>query len=443
MQLSDSRMDPANPDIFPQRPIHFSYGKKGPPPREPTNVRIAPYPAPRVLSEPLHDAERLVYESLLYDSPEIDGFAAYSLPLPYSENRRLEIDFVALTPIGVALIEVKGGLVQVNSRPGAGVRWAHYTRSGKPTGGDVKPTQLFRATETFSIMAQSMAGVAFGSAIAQIMVFPHTSRSLIRPGVLAQLDAINRDFMRIAFAEDLAQYGMWRLVDDEIRRPGCMRALTGNEVTRLGSWIIGEQDVQPGNIDQSQFGDGGYSRPGYMPSDSPPARSAPPSNGTIYYTPVPDRSARDPLLEVRPQRAPFPVVAAAPRSEAPKAQPGPSTAKIAIGAVILVAASYWFFRPSTPPPPVSVPAATSAPVPAPEPVAAPARPVSTPDPFQAAISKAIAEPEKRVSAVGADWVRALGPVTGRPGCQFVEMSRSAAVFNVIACRESESGMWRY
>ncbi len=436
-------MAPVNPDIFPQRRVHFNFGRNGPQPREPANVRVAPYPAPRVLNEPLHDAERLVYESLLYDSPEIDGFAAYSLPLPYTENRRLEIDFVALTPFGVALIEVKGGLVQVDSRPGAGVRWAHYTRTGKPTGSDVKPTQLFRATETFSIMAQSMAGVAFGSAIAQIMVFPHTSRSLIRPNTLAQLDVPDRDFMRIVFAEDLAQYGMWRLVEDEIRRPGRIRVLTGKEVTRLGSWIIGEQDVQPGDADHSQLGDGGYSRPEYMPSDSPPTRSVPTSSGTIYYTPVPERSARDPLLEFRPQRASLPIIASAPRSEAPKAQQGTSTAKIAIGAVILVAASYWFFRPSTPPPPVPPPVSTAAPVAALAPVAAPARPVPTPDPFQAAISKAIAEPEKRVAAAGADWVRALGPVTGRSGCQFVEMSRSAAVFNVIACREGENGMWRY
>lgn len=436
-------MDPVNPDIFPQRRVHFKFGRNGPPPREPTSVRVAPYPAPRVLSEPLHDAERLVYESLLYDSPEIDGFAAYSLPLPYTENRRLEIDFVALTPLGVALIEVKGGLVQVNSRPGAGVRWAHYTRTGKPTGGDVKPPQLFRATETFSIMAQSMAGVAFGSAIAQIMVFPHTSRSLISPNTLAQLDAPNRDFMRIVFAEDLAQYGMWQLVEDEIRRLGRMRVLTGKEVTRLGSWIIGEQDVQPGDTDHSQFGDGGYSRPGYMPSDTTPARSTAQSNGAVYYMPVPERSARDPLLELRPQRAPLPVIATAPRSEAPKAPPGPSTAKIAIGAVILVAASYWFFRPNTPLPPVPIPASTAAPVSTPAPVATSARPVPTPDAFEAAISKAITEPEKRIAAAGADWGRALGPVTGRPGCQFVEMSRSAAVFNVIACRERESGMWRY
>jgi len=438
-------MDPANPDILPQRPIHFSYSKKGPPPHVPANVRIAPYPAPRVLSEPLHDAERLVYESLLYDSPEIDGFTAYSLPLPYSENRRLEIDFVALTPFGVALIEVKGGLVKVDSRPGAGVRWAHYTRTGKPTGGDVKPTQLFRATETFSIMAQSMAGVAFGSAIAQIMVFPHTLRSMISPSTLAQLDPPGRDFLRIVFAEDLAQYGMWRLVEDEIRRPGRMRVLTGKEVTRLGSWIIGEQDVQPGDTDHSQFGGGGYSHPGYMPSDSPLPRSAPQPNGTIYYTPAPDRSARDPLVELWRKRPPYTVIASAARNEAPKTQPGPSTAKIAIGAAILVAASYLFFRPSTPPPPVPPPVSTAAPVSASAsaPVAAPARPVPTPDPFQAAISRAVIEPEKRVAAAGADWVRALGPVTGRPGCQFVEMSRSAAVFNVIACREGESGMWRY
>jgi hypothetical protein len=443
MQLSKSRVDPVNPDIFPQRRVHFNFGRNGPPPREPANVRVAPYPAPRVLSEPLHDAERLVYESLLYDSPEIEGFAAYSLPLPYTKNRRLEIDFVTLTPFGVALIEVKGGLVKVDSRPGAGVRWAHYTRKGKPTGGDVKPTQLFRATETFSILAQSMAGVAFGRAIAQIMVFPHTSRSLIPPNTLAQLDVPNRDFMRIVFAEDLAQYGMWRLVEDEIRRPGRTRVLTDKEVTRLGSWIIGEQDVQPRDIDHAQLGDGGYSRPGYMPSDSLPTRSAPPSNGTIYYTPMPERSARDPLLELRPQRAPLPAIASVPRNEAPKAPPGPSTAKVAVGAVILVAASYLLFRPSTPPPPVSVPASTAAPISAFAPVAVPTRPVPTPDPFQAAISKAIAEPEKRVAAAGADWVRVLGPVIGRPGCQLVEMSRSAAVFNVIACRDSENGMWRY
>jgi hypothetical protein len=142
-------------------------------------------------------------------------------------------------------------------------------------------------------------------------------------------------------------------------------------------------------------------------------------------------------------------------SSSPTSQPKPASRskrqssfrKIAIGLAFLVAGGIWLGRSNTPAP-VSAPALAP---PAPPSTAsspssasnAPARPIPTPDPFQAALTKAVGEPEKRIAAGGNDWVRVLGPVTGRPGCQLAEISYSGKITVAIACRDGERGVWRY
>lgn len=443
-----SRMRRADLEYWDKRGLHFN---EGAPPPEPTLIRVAPYPAPMVLGERQHDGERLVYDSFLSSAPQLAGFAAYSMPLPHTGNRRIEADFVALMPKGVALVEVKGGIVQVNSRPGPGVRWAHYTRSGNPTGGYVTPSQLYRVTDTFSIMAQAMAGVALGTAIAQLMVFPHTSRDHVSPDVLARLDSPNRDFLRIVFAEDLAQFGMWRLIDDELHRPGRRRDLAGPEVTSLARWIMNELDVQPGPAPapaeghRFNFSNEIPLQPGSrIPRNDPTdfARStAPRAQSEELFTGI------DRFLERTRNADPY--------SSSPTSQPKPAARskrrslfrKVVFALALLIAAGIWLGR-SNAPAPVSAPAlappaspfTASSPSPASN---APASPIPTPDPFQSALTKAVGEPERRIAAGGNDWVRVLGPVTGRPGCQFAEVSYSGTITVVIACRDGERGVWRY
>lgn len=413
-------------------------------------IRVAPYPAPLVLNEPPHDGERLVYESLLERDPELIGFAAYSMPLPLSENRRIEVDFVALTAFGVALIEVKGGIVQVDSRPGPGVRWEHLTRSGRPTGGKVSPTQLYRATEIFSAMADAMAGVPFGSSIAQLMVFPHTSRAHIAPDVLDRLDSRNRDFMRIVFAEDLAQFGMWRLVEDELAMSGRSRRLGVDQATSLVNWMKSELDVQPGPaVAHLHDPDARERRPQFDVPGSDPASSA--------MAPAPERrrvftSAEGAAVDRFHDSARPRDIGANPLPPEPPAVPRRkrwlSGGKIVSALAMLIAGWVWLVRPNDAPAPtpvsaIPVQAAPGPPSPAPRVATAPTRPTPTVDPFQAALTRAAAEPETRVSAGGTDWVRALGPVTGRRGCQFVEMSYAGRTYHVIACRDGDRDMWRY
>ncbi len=413
------------------RGIRFNPGVETEPASRPTGrpemLRIAPWPMPVVLGEPQHDGERLVYESLLWDSPEMAGFAAYSMPLPLSATHRLEADFVAMTPHGLALLEVKGGIVRVNSRPGPSVRWAHETRSGRPTGGHVMPAQLYRLAETFDVTAQAMTGVAFGGQIAQMLVFPHTSRGIVDQNLLARLDAPGRDFARIVFAEDLAQHGIWALVADELARPGRGRRFGGaEEVKRLREWIVGELDVQPG--------------PG-APIEIPildPHRSS-----LTGFTVAPPREDGEPPLDRQPisieevrRRLSFPATAASPR---PKPRTGRWLKRAGIGLAVAMAAIYWIGRPpsqQTTAQPSVVPRPAIA-------TAAAPRPSPTPDSFQAALTRAAAEPDRRVAAGGSDWVRVLGPVTGRPGCQLAEMAYGGQTYNVVACRDGERGTWRY
>ena len=188
----------------------------------------------------------MVYESFLSDSPGFPGYAVYSMPLPLSDSRRLEADFVAVTSQGIALIEVKGGLVRVDSRPGPSVRWEHFTRAGRPTGSYVTPTQIYRVAAAFDIAAQAMTGISFGSRIAQLLVLPHTSRNLVDVSLLNVLYRPDRDFLRIVFAEDLTEYGMWSLVADELAKPGRSRPFSGTEVDNLCRWVVSELDVRPG-----------------------------------------------------------------------------------------------------------------------------------------------------------------------------------------------------
>lgn len=389
-------------------------------------LRIAPWPMPVVLTEPAHDGERLVYESLLWDSPTMAGFAAYSMPLPYNATHRLETDFVAMTPHGLALLEVKGGIVRVNSRPGPGVRWAHETRSGRPTGGHVTPTQLYRLAETFDVTAQAMTGVDFGGRIAQILVFPHTPRGIVDPQLLARLYSPGRDFARIVFAEDLAQHGMWALVADELTRPGRARLFDADEVKRLRGWILSELDVRPGPsepleipaLDERRSSLTGFTVASPRESNAPPV----------------DRPPISP--EILRQRLGFDKPAKA-ASAAP--QLGHWLKRGGVTLAILVAAIYWAGRPATQPPlapPAQPPAAVSAASP-------PSRPVPTPDPFQSALTRAGAEPDRRIPAGGSDWVRVMGPVTGRAGCQFAEMAYNGQTFNVVACRDGDRGLWRF
>jgi len=390
--------------------------------RRPERVRIAPWPPPIVLDEPQHHGELLVYESFLWSSPGFTGFAAYSVPLPFDGNRRLEADFVALTPNGVALIEVKGGLVQVDSRPGPGVRWAHFTRNGRPTGGHVSPTQLYRLTENFSITAQAVAGVDLGPRIGQLMVFPHTSRSQIAPTVLARLYAPDRDFMRIAFAEDLAEFGMWALVADELSRPGLSHTLSGNDVTRLVNWMTSEIDVRPGPDPLRQEIEA-IVNPPLKPlsfSQAPPIEEQRPYEGP----PITAEGVRTFLNNIKP------------KVPEPTRNPRRWLNKLGVGLAILIAYALWSGRSSQAPAPTPPPASKVA-------ASTPARPAPTPDPIQIALTKAAGEPEKRIAAGDKDWVRALGPVTGRPGCQFAEMSYSGKTYNVVACRDGDRGVWRY
>jgi hypothetical protein len=438
----------ADLEYWDKRGLHFN---EGAPPPEPRLIRVAPYPAPLVLGERQHDGERLVYESFVSSAPELAGFAAYSMPLPHSGNRRIEADFVALMPRGVALVEVKGGIVQVNSRPGPGVRWAHYTRSGNPTGGHVTPSQLYRVTDSFSIMAQAMAGVALGTAIAQLMVFPHTSRDHVSPDVLARLDSPNRDFLRIVFAEDLAQFGMWRLIDDELHRPGRRRDLNEPEVTNLARWIMNELDVQPGPAPAPA---GGH-RLNFSNEIPLQPGSHIPRNDLTHFARSPASLAQSEQMFTGIDRFLERTRNVGSYSSSPTSQPKPASRskrqssfrKIAIGLAFLVAGGIWLGRSNTPAP-VSAPALAP---PAPPSTAsspssasnAPARPIPTPDPFQAALTKAVGEPEKRIAAGGNDWVRVLGPVTGRPGCQLAEISYSGKITVAIACRDGERGVWRY
>jgi len=407
------------------RGIRFNPGAQTEPASRPSGqpemVRIAPWPMPVVLGEPQHDGERLVYESLLWDSPDMAGFAAYSVPLPLSATHRLEADFVAMTPLGLALLEVKGGIVRVNSRPGPGVRWTHETRSGRPTGGHVTPTQLYRLAEAFDVTAQAMTGVAFGGRIAQMLVFPHTSRSIVDPTLLARLDAPGRDFARIVFAEELAQHGIWALVADELTRPGRGRRFEGaEEVKRLREWIVGELDVQPG--------------PG-APIEIPILDRH--RSSLTGFTVAPPREDGEPPVDRVPitieefrRRLSFPAIAAAPR---PKPGTGRWLKRMGIGLAIAMAAIYWISRPTpqlTAAQPPLVPKPTSATTAA----TTPARPSPTQDPFQ---------PDRRIAAGASDWVRVLGPVTGRPGCQLAEIAYGGQTYNVVACRDGERGIWRY
>ncbi len=416
--------NPGVPSAEDETPDPPRFGRPRPTGR-PELVRISPWPMPVVLDEAQHHGERLVYESLLWDSPKQAGFSAYSLPLPLSGNRRLEADFAVMTAHGIALIEVKGGIVRVDSRPGPGVRWAQETRTGRPTGAHVSPAQLYRVSEVFSVMAQTMAGVEFGGRIAQMLVLPHTSQSNVDPQLLARLRAPNRDFARIVFAEDLATHGIWNLVNDELTMPGRSRPLDGEEVRRLIVWIKGELDVQPGpdapmEIPISAIDIGRFS-------------NVPPPGGW------PERP-----VENLPRASPanFAGRPARPNPPASASRRKPSWLwRGGIGLAGLIALALWAGRP-TPQAPAAAPSLVPSPAAATS-AAPPARPAPTSDPFQAALSRAATEPEKRIPAGGTDWVRALGPVTGRPGCQLAEMSYSSQVYNVIACRDGERGPWRY
>lgn len=416
------------------RGIRFNPGVETEPASRPSGrpaiLRIAPWPMPVVLGEPQHDGERLVYESLLWDSPEMAGFAAYSMPLPLSATHRLEADFVAMTPHGLAMLEVKGGIVRVNSRPGPSVRWAHETRSGRPTGGYVTPTQLYRLAETFDVTAQAMTGVAFGGRIAQMLVFPHTSRAIVDPNLLARLDAPGRDFARIVFAEDLAQHGIWALVADELTRPGRGRHFEGaEEVKRLREWIEGELDVQPGPGTHIE-----------IPILDPHRSSL------TGFTVAPPREDGNPPADRPPitieefrRRLSFSAKATSPR---PKPGTDRWLKRAGIGIAIAMAAFYWISRP-IPHPTAAQPPLLRTPPPTSTAATAPQRPSPTADPFQTALTQAIAEPDRRIAAGGSDWVRVLGPVTGRPGCQLAEMAYGGQTYNVVACRDGERGTWRY
>ncbi len=388
----------------------------------PEQVRVTPWPAPVVLAEPQHDGERLVYESFLWDTPQFIGYAAYSLPLPFDGNHRLEADFVAVTPHGVALIEVKGGLVEVNGRPGPSVRWAHFTRSGQPTGGHVRPAQLFRLTDTFSLTARAMTGIDLGPRIGQLMVFPHTSRTQIGPSILSRLYAPDRDFMRIVFAEDLAEFGMWALVADELSRPGIGYLLSGDDTTRLISWMTSELDVRPG--------------PDLVRQEIEAIINPSPKPLSFSKAPPVEEQRRHEGPHLKSEDVRTFLTKISPKPPEPIRKPSRWINKLGIGLAILIAFSIWAGRPSqilapTPPPASQIVART------------PARAAPTPDPIQAALTKATSEPEKRIAAGDKDWVRALGPVTGRPGCQFAEMSYSGKTYNVVACREGDRGVWRY
>jgi hypothetical protein len=129
-------------------------------------------------------------------------------------------------------------------------------------------------------------------------------------------------------------------------------------------------------------------------------------------------------------------VTGTPQPPAPKPRSSRWLNWLGIALAALLGYGIWSGRSSeTPvPKPVPPPAATAS---------TPPRPAPTPDPFQVALNKAVAVPERRIAAGDKDWVRVLGPVTGRPGCQFAEMSNAGKTINVIACRDGERGGWRY
>jgi hypothetical protein len=426
------------------RRLHFNPGAEARSERLATSqsrlglVRIEPWPAPVALGEPQHNGEKLVYDSFLRDSPGFVGFAAYSMPLPLSPTRRLEVDFVAMTPHGVALIEVKGGLVRVDSRPGPSVRWEHYTRAGKPTGGYVTPAQIYRATEVFDLAAQAMTGVSFGGRFAQILVFPHTSRNILDLRLLDTIYGRDRDFARIVFAEDLIQHGMWALVEDELSMPGRSRPLNGSDVDQLWSWVLSELDVRSGPAQHAS-----------PAADVQHIQCLTPfmanyNKAPTYSNPLDAGSSHPPNgWHPTPQKAEPSAVPREPRAGRWRKW---LLAGLAIfGAFVLLREpSAPKFAPNEPTPPAStLPPASKPTVATPIPSPAPRRPAPTQDPFQNALTRAVAEPEKRIAVDGENWVRALGAISGRPDCQLVEMSRSGKVSNVVACSEVERGAWRY
>jgi hypothetical protein len=397
----------------------------------PDPVRIAPWPNPVALSEPRHDGERMVYESFLSDSPGFPGYAVYSMPLPLSDSRRLEADFVAVTSQGIALIEVKGGIVRVDSRPGPSVRWEHFTRAGRPTGSYVTPTQIYRVAAAFDIAAQAMTGISFGSRIAQLLVLPHTSRNLVDVSLLNVLYRPDRDFLRIVFAEDLTEYGMWSLVADELAKPGRSRPFSGTEVDNLCRWVVSELDVRPG--------------PGHIvaSAESDSIQCLNPYINRVYEDHSSEHLAAPPQIARETPR----VIARVPRqSNAPDLEPPvrehwrlrPKRIHLAL-AVLFAASIYLLGRHAVERPP----SAAETTLPEAVPTAPQPRPNSGQDSFQTALTRAAAEPEKRIAVSGNNWVRVLGPISGRPGCQYAEIAYNGKTFNVVACRDGDRGTWRY
>lgn len=437
------------------------------------NPSIHPYPEPLALDEAKHRAEAVVYASFLRQGTPVPGaHAFYSVTLPFTPTKRREADFLAVCPQGIALVEVKGGIVDVNSVAGQGVYWKQYRLDGTPVDKNVSAAQIFTTTETLLATLREEAGIVVRN-VAQIFVFPDTPRAIVKdPRVLAQNDSPARDFPRIAFKEDLERFGMWAIVAHELSLPGRTTTLALDVRQDIATWAVENTRVEPRDLPETAAED-----PPAFVQAQPPARGAEfeGRNEASFGRPIPfdNRDARpawDPLFADPVETVSAPVAKANRRWPV----------LIAIAAVILGIAAFLGMRAAPPVPPAHVPVtspplipvpdtpparpATTGALPAPAAVqtaaagntgivpphlnpspvpkpAAPAVPAAA-DAFQAALSRGAAMPPETRIAAGGDWLRFLGPVAGRPGCHMVEMNRAGRTDLRQACI-AVNGVWKY
>lgn len=390
---------------------------------------VYPHPAPLALDERKHRAEALVYDSFLgAETPMRNALAFYSVTLPFEKLRRREVDFLVLAPEGIAIVEVKGGLVAVDSVAGQSAYWRQFRLDGTPVDKPVSGAQIFTTTQVLQGALRDEAGIVVHD-FAQIYVFPDTPRSGVPAHVLERNDSAQRDFPRLVFKDELDRFGMWAIVADEFTLPGRSTPLTGEVRRQIAKWAASNINAQPRSA---------------APASDPAASAA---DETLRH-----KLANWPLAEneMGPAKAPR-----------HRKMPGPMF-WLGLAGALAIGWFLWHRPASAPPAPApavraapvaaapAVPPAAEipphlnlSPVPRPAPTKAQAAaPVRTDAALQAALTRGAAMPPDTKIALESGSLRFLGPVAGRPGCHMVDLAVSSGAGMRIACVGTD-GSWSY
>lgn len=164
-------------------------------------VVFHPAEQPGVLSEYDRDAERDVWR--IFENLEEPWHVFYSVTEEDEDGFDREVDYILLWCNRILYIEVKGGIVYVDSPAAGRTRWRRTKRNGHPIKKPVRPAQLWDAKKAVARTIKKKLGKRpeqLGFVEYEFHVFPHTPESV------TQGKKLDRDKVHYIFQEHMSDW---------------------------------------------------------------------------------------------------------------------------------------------------------------------------------------------------------------------------------------------